>query len=58
MKKLFLYPVRNPDNPYGITFKRLNEKYADMGQIGFLASKRVDAKLVLPEAVKYLQQKA
>ena len=42
----------------GITFKRLNEKYADMGQIGFLASKRVDAKLVLPEAVKYLQQKA
>ena len=42
----------------GITFKRLNEKYADMGQIGFLASKRVDAKLILPEAVKYLQQKA
>ena len=42
----------------GITFKRLNEKYADVGQIGFLASKRVDAKLVLPEAVKYLQQKA
>ncbi len=42
----------------GITFKRLNEKYADVGQIGFLASKRVDAKLILPEAVKYLQQKA
>ena len=42
----------------GITFKRLNERYADYGQVGFLASKRVDAKLILPEAVKVLQQKA
>ena len=42
----------------GITFKRLNERYADFGQVGFLASKRVDAKLILPEAVKVLQQKA
>lgn len=42
----------------GIAFKRLNERYADMGQIGFLASKRVDGKLVLPEAVKVLQHKA
>ena len=41
----------------GITFKRLNERYADFGQVGFLASKRVDAKLILPEAVKVLQQK-
>ena len=41
----------------GVTFKRLNERYADMGQVGFLASKRVDGKLVLPEAVKVLQQK-
>lgn len=41
----------------GITFKRLNERYADMGQVGFLASKRVDGKLVLPEAVKALQMK-
>ena len=41
----------------GITFKRLNERYADMGQVGFLASKRVDGKLVLPEAVKVLQMK-
>ena len=32
----------------GVTFKRLNERYADTGQIGFLATKRVDAKLVLP----------
>ena len=41
----------------GITFKRLNERYADYGQIGFLASKRVDGKLILPEAIKVLQQK-
>lgn len=41
----------------GITFKRLNERYADYGQIGFLASKRVDAKLILPESIKVLQQK-
>lgn len=42
----------------GITFKRLNERYADQGQVGFLTSKRLDAKLVLPEAVKTLQIKA
>lgn len=42
----------------GITFKRLNERYADYGQVGFLASKRVDGKLILPEAIKVLQQKA
>ena len=41
----------------GITIKRLNERYADMGQVGFLASHRVDGKLVLPEAVKVLQMK-
>lgn len=39
----------------GISFKRLNELYAGNGQVGFLASKRLDAKLVLPEAVKILQ---
>lgn len=42
----------------GVTFKRLNERYADTGQIGFLATKRVDAKLVLPEAMKVLQMKS
>lgn len=41
----------------GVTFKRLNERYADYGQVGFLASKRVDGKLILPEAIKVLQQK-
>ena len=42
----------------GISFKRLNELYAGNGQVGFLASKRLDGKTVLPEAIKILQQKA
>lgn len=41
----------------GITFRRLNERYADTGQVGFLASKRLDGKLILPEAIKCLQMK-
>ncbi len=42
----------------GRSFKRLNELYATTGQVGFLASQRVDGKLILPEAVKVLQMKA
>lgn len=42
----------------GITFRRLNERYADTGQVGFLATKRLDGKLILPEAIKVLQMKA
>ena len=42
----------------GIIFKRLNELFAGNGQVGFLAYKRLDAKTVLPEAIKVLQQKA
>ena len=42
----------------GRSFKRLNELYAATGQVGFLGSERVDGKLILPEAVKVLQQKA
>lgn len=38
----------------GRSFKRLNELYAANGQIGFLASERVDGRLILPEAVKGL----
>ena len=41
----------------GRSFKRLNELFAATGQVGFLASQRVDGKLVLPEAVKVLVQK-
>ena len=42
----------------GRTFKRLNELYAANGQVGFLASQRLDGKLILSEAMKVLQQKA
>lgn len=42
----------------GISLKRLNELYAGNGQVGFLASKRLDGKTVLPEAIKILQQHA
>ena len=42
----------------GITFKRLNERYADTAQVGFLATKRLDAKLILPEAIKVLKMKS
>lgn len=42
----------------GRSFKRLNELYAVTGQVGFVATQRVDGKLILPEAVKYLKQKA
>ena len=42
----------------GRTFKRLNELYATNGQVGFLGSQRVDAKLILPEAIKAIKQGA
>ena len=38
----------------GRSLKRLNELFAMNGQVGFLASQRVDGKLILPEAVKAL----
>ena len=42
----------------GRSFKRLNELFAMNGQIGFLASQRVDGKLILPEAIKVLTMKS
>lgn len=42
----------------GRSFKRLNELFATTGQVGFMATQRVDGKLILPEAIKVLQQKA
>lgn len=38
--------------------KRLVERYADRGQVAFITSERVDAKLVLSEAVKMLKVKS
>jgi len=42
----------------GRTFQRLNELYAVTGQRGFIATQRVDGKLILPEAVKILKMGA
>lgn len=41
-----------------MSMKRLDEKYADTGHVGFRVDKRVDGKLVLAEAVKVLQMAA
>ena len=38
--------------------KRLVERYADHGQVAFITTERVDAKLVLPEAIKMLKVKS
>ena len=51
-------------NYYGIAdrqgrvFKKLSELYATTDQTGFVATQRVDGKLILPEAIKVLQMKA
>lgn len=37
------------------TFKRLDQLFAVTGQVGFLATERVDGKLILPEAVRVLK---
>ena len=42
----------------GRSFQRLNELFAATGQVGFRATQRVDGKLILPEAIKVLQQKS
>lgn len=42
----------------GRSFKKLTELFAANGQIGFLASQRVDGKLILPEAIKVIAQHA
>lgn len=41
-----------------IEIQRLVEKYAEYGQVGFLARKRVDGQVVLAEALKILKIKA
>jgi len=39
----------------GITFRRLVERYADIGQVGFQWYKRLDANVMLSSAIKYLK---
>ena len=41
----------------GRTVQRLNELYATNGQVGFVATERVDGKVILPEAIKLLKMK-
>ena len=42
----------------GRTVQRLNELYATNGQIGYMATERVDGKVILPEGIQLLQMKA
>jgi HK97 family phage major capsid protein len=42
----------------GRVFKKLSELYATTDQTGFVATQRVDGKLILAEAIKVLQMKA
>ena len=37
--------------------RRLSERYAELGQVGFIGTQRVDARLIDPEAVKTLEIK-
>ena len=41
----------------GRTVQRLNELYSTNGQVGFVATERVDGKIILPEGIQLLQMK-
>jgi HK97 family phage major capsid protein len=40
------------------TLQRLNELYAETGQVGFLATQRIDGKVILAEGIKLLKMAA
>lgn len=42
----------------GRTVQRLKELYAINGQIGYVATERVDGKVILPEGIQLLKMKA
>ena len=42
----------------GRTVQRLNELYATNGQVGYVATERVDGKVILAEGIQLLQMKA
>ena len=42
----------------GRTVQRLNELYSTNGQVGFVATERVDGKVILPEGIQLLKMKA
>ena len=39
----------------GRTVQRLNELYSSKGQVGFVATERVDGKVILPEGIQLLK---
>jgi len=39
----------------GRTVQRLNELYAGTGQVGFMATERVDGKVILAEGIQLLK---
>ena len=41
----------------GRTVQRLNELYSTNGQVGFVATERVDGKVILPEGIRLLKMK-
>jgi HK97 family phage major capsid protein len=41
----------------GRTVQRLNELYSTNGQVGFVATERVDGKIILPEGIQLLKMK-
>ena len=41
----------------GRTVQRLNELYSTNGQVGFVATERVDGKVILPEGIQLLKMK-
>ena len=42
----------------GRSFQRLNELYSTNGQVGFVATERVDGKIILSEGIQLLKMKA
>lgn len=42
----------------GRTVQRLNELYSTNGQVGFVATERVDGKIILPKGIQLLKMKA
>jgi len=41
----------------GLSIQRLNERYADLGLVGFRAYERCDAKVIMPDGIQLLKMK-
>ena len=51
-------PLPSVADRTGRTVQRLNELYSTNGQVGFVATERVDGKIILPEGIQLLKMKA